>query len=79
MFGVLSGRIIVRTFGLDGNQRYSWLKNQWIIVGEPDATIAASPQDNHLMSKHRILGFKAKLRLEWRSQDGQNGPIIPPV
>jgi len=31
-----------------------------------------TPQDNHLMSKHRILSFKPQLRLEWRGQDGQN-------
>jgi len=24
------------------------------------------------MSKHRVLGFKPQLRLEWRGQDGQN-------
>jgi hypothetical protein len=29
-------------------------------------------QDNQLMSKHRILGFKPQLRLEWRGQDGKN-------
>jgi hypothetical protein len=31
-----------------------------------------APQDNQLMSKHRVLGFKPYLRLEWRGQDGQN-------
>jgi hypothetical protein len=31
-----------------------------------------APQDNQLMSKHRALGFKSQLRLEWRGQDGQN-------
>src|ERR1700731_2083013 len=30
------------------------------------------PQDNQLMSKHRVLSFKPQLRLEWRAQDGQN-------
>src|SRR5229473_209459 len=29
-------------------------------------------QDNQLMSKHGVLGFKPQLRLEWRGQDGQN-------
>src|ERR1700738_1741555 len=29
-------------------------------------------QDNQLMSKHRVLGFKPQLRLEWRGQDGQD-------
>src|SRR5260370_15126363 len=31
-----------------------------------------TPQNNQLMSKHRVLSFKAQLRLEWRGQDGQN-------
>jgi hypothetical protein len=42
------------------------------MVREPDATMRHAPQDNQLMSKHRVLGFKPQLRLEWRSQDGQN-------
>jgi hypothetical protein len=41
------------------------------MVGEPDATMQTAPQDNQLMSKHRVLGFKPKLRPEWRGQDGQ--------
>jgi hypothetical protein len=28
------------------------------MVGEPDATMQPTPQDNQLMSKHRILSFK---------------------
>jgi len=31
-----------------------------------------TPQDNQVMSKHRVLSFKPQLRLEWRGQDGQN-------
>jgi hypothetical protein len=31
-----------------------------------------APQDNHLMSKRRVLSFKPQLRLEWRGQDGQS-------
>jgi hypothetical protein len=31
-----------------------------------------TPQDNQLMSKHRVLSFKAQLRLEWRGQYGQD-------
>src|SRR3954454_6810289 len=42
------------------------------MVGEPDATRQPTPQDNQLMSKHRVLSFKPQLRLEWRGQDGQN-------
>src|SRR3979490_2493521 len=42
------------------------------MVREPDATMQPTPQNNQLMSKHRVLSFKPQLRLEWRGQDGQN-------
>src|SRR5260221_7107095 len=42
------------------------------MVREPDATMQPAPQDNQLMSKHRILSFKPQLRLEWRGHDGQD-------
>jgi hypothetical protein len=42
------------------------------MVREPDATRQPAPQDNQLMSKHRVLNFKPQLRLEWRGQDGQS-------
>ena len=29
-----------------------------IMVGEADATLQPAPQDNQLMSEHRVLGFK---------------------
>jgi hypothetical protein len=32
----------------------------------------STPQDDQLMSKHRVLSFKPQLRLEWRGQDGQH-------
>jgi hypothetical protein len=47
-------------------------KEPAIMVREPDATMQPAPQDNQLMSEHRVLGFKPQLRLEWRGQDGQN-------
>jgi hypothetical protein len=47
-------------------------KEPAIMAREPDATLQPTPQDNQLMSKHRILSFKPQLRLEWRGQDGQN-------
>ena len=47
-------------------------KEPSIMVREPDATMQPTPQDNQLMSKHRILSFKPQLRLEWRGQDGHN-------
>jgi hypothetical protein len=28
------------------------------MVREPDATLQLAPQDNQLMSKHRVLSFK---------------------
>src|SRR5277367_873969 len=42
------------------------------MVREPNATRQPTPQDNQLMSKHRVLSLKPQLRLEWRGQDGQN-------
>jgi hypothetical protein len=39
------------------------------MVREPDATMQPTPQDNQLMSKHRVLSLKPQLRLEWRGQD----------
>jgi hypothetical protein len=33
-------------------------KEPAIMVREPDATMQATPQNNQLMSKHRVLGFK---------------------
>ena len=47
-------------------------KEPAIMVREPDTTRQPTPQDIQLMSKHRVLSFKPQLRLEWRSQDGQN-------
>jgi hypothetical protein len=64
--------MIVRTCRIDGNQRYSWDKEPAIMVREPDATMQPALQDNQLMSKHHVLGFKPQLRLEWRGQYGQN-------
>jgi hypothetical protein len=47
-------------------------KEPAIIVREPDATMQPTPQNNQLMSKHRVLSLKPQLRLEWRGQDGQS-------
>jgi hypothetical protein len=32
------------------------------MVREPDAIMQPAPQDDQLMSKHRVLGFKPQLR-----------------
>jgi hypothetical protein len=37
----------------------------------PDATAQFTPQNNQLMPKYRILGFKSDLRLERQGQNGQ--------
>jgi hypothetical protein len=42
------------------------------VVRQPDATVQFTPQDNQLTSKHRVLGFKPQLRLEWRGEVGQS-------
>jgi hypothetical protein len=47
-------------------------KEPAIKIREPNATTPPAPQDNQLMSQHRVLGFKPQLRLEWRGQDGQS-------
>src|SRR5712664_1228068 len=47
-------------------------KEPALLVCEPNATTRPAPQDNQLMSKHRVLGFKPQLRPEWRGQDGQS-------
>src|ERR1700752_2539930 len=47
-------------------------KEPAIMVREPNATTRPAPQDNQLMSKHRVLSFKPHLRPEWRGQDGQS-------
>src|SRR6202158_4596381 len=47
-------------------------KEPSIMVRQPDATMQPTPQDNQLLSKHRVLSFKPQLRFEWRGQDGQN-------
>ena len=46
-------------------------KEQAIVVGEPNAAVLLTPQNDQLMSERCILGLKPALRLEWREQDGQ--------
>ena len=36
-----------------------------VVVGEPNAAMHPTPQDDQLMSERRVLGFKPALRLEW--------------
>jgi hypothetical protein len=47
-------------------------KEPSIMVREPDPTAQLAPQDDQLMSKHRVLSFKPQLRPEWRGQDSLN-------
>jgi hypothetical protein len=47
-------------------------KEPSIMVRQPNATMQPASQDDQLMSKHRVLGFKPQLRLEWRGQHRQN-------
>jgi len=47
------------------------------MVREPDATMQPTLQDNQLISKHRVLGFKPQLRLEWRmAREEIFGPVL---
>src|SRR5260370_20015823 len=47
-------------------------KEAAIMVRDREGTMQLTPQDNQLMSEHRILRLKPHLRLEWRGQDGQS-------
>jgi hypothetical protein len=47
-------------------------KEPAIMVREPDATMQPAPQDNQLMSKHRVLSLEPHLRLERRGHGGQD-------
>src|ERR1700675_3212593 len=47
-------------------------KEPAIMVHEPDATMQSAPQDNQLMSKHRVLSLEPHLRLERRGHGGQD-------
>jgi hypothetical protein len=63
--------MIARTCRIEGNQQYSSIKNQrsWFVSR---TTRQATPHDNQLMSKHRVLSLKPQLRLEWRGQTKQS-------
>src|SRR6266852_2094429 len=45
-----------------------------VIVGKLGSTPHLAPQDDQLMSEHRIFRLKPALRLERRGQHGQNKP-----
>jgi hypothetical protein len=52
------------------------------MVGEPDATMQPTPQDNQLMSKHRVLGFSRNFDLNGEPRTAKakrSNPIIPPA
>jgi len=46
-------------------------EEQAIMVRELDATMRPAPQDNQLMSKHRVLSCEPQLRLEWRQSEAE--------
>src|ERR1700716_383223 len=47
-------------------------KKPTIVVRQPWPTAHLAPQNDQLMSEHRILSFKPALRLESRGQNPQN-------
>jgi hypothetical protein len=47
-------------------------KKPAIVVCEPDPALHLTPQNDQLMSEHRILSLKPALRLKWRGQNGQD-------
>jgi len=74
------GRMTVRTLGLM-EPAIQLDKKPAIIVVSRDATMQLTPQENQLMSKHRIPHLKPQLRLELarpgRPERKQSSPIIP--
>src|SRR6476619_2936702 len=52
-------------------------KEPAIAVCESNTATQIAPQNNQLMSKHRVLSFKPQLRFEWRGQDVQNATKKP--
>jgi hypothetical protein len=52
------------------------------MVRKPDAAMQPAPQDNQLMSKHRVLSFKRTFDLNGEARTArakQSSPIIPPA
>jgi len=52
------------------------------MVREPDATMEPAPQDNQLMSKHRVLSFSRTFDLNGEARTArtkQSSSIIPPA
>jgi hypothetical protein len=43
-----------------------------VVVRKPDPAMHLAPQNDQLMSEHRILCLKPAFRLEWRDQNGQD-------
>jgi hypothetical protein len=64
--------MITRTSRIDGNHRYSWIKEPAIVVRKVRPALHFAPQNNQLMSERGILSLKPGVRLEWRGQDGQD-------
>jgi hypothetical protein len=64
----------VSTGRIDGNHRYSWIKEPAIVIRQPNLTVNLTPQNDQLMSERRVLCLKPTLRLEGRGQDGQAIP-----
>jgi hypothetical protein len=47
-------------------------KEPAVVAREPNAAVHLTPQNDQLMSENRILCLKSALRLERRSQNGQD-------
>jgi hypothetical protein len=66
----VSGWMIVMALRIEGNHRYSWMKNKRSLVSRA-RPCSLLPQHDQLISERRVLSFKSALRLEWRGQDGK--------
>jgi hypothetical protein len=64
----VSGWTIVRTFKIDGNHRYSWIKNQRSLFVSRTRPCILRRKTIKLMSERCIFCLKPALRLEWRGK-----------
>jgi hypothetical protein len=64
----VSGRMMVMALRIDGNHRYSRMKNRRSPVENSTRPLTLTSQRDQLMSQRGILGLKSARRLERRGQ-----------
>src|SRR5258708_36385127 len=63
----VSGRMMVRTCRIDGDQRYSWIKNQRSLF--VNRTRPCSLRRNQMMAEHGLRSLRHQPQLELRRDD----------